>query len=174
MVSLDVATTPSARERILCAAYELFSRRGIRAVGTDEVIAVRRRGQGHALPAFRDEKRLGAGGLGASGTTLDLRFDRGAIRDYSAKPPRSSCWRSSTSCTTGSKAATVTKAARSSTCCSSWGRIIPPGVPASLISTTSATSCADALVAAGLTDVEDFASVLAHPDEGRHHSRGRR
>ena len=33
-------TTPatSARERILAAAYELFSRRGIRAVGTDEVI----------------------------------------------------------------------------------------------------------------------------------------
>ncbi|OBI64426.1 TetR/AcrR family transcriptional regulator [Mycobacterium sp. E796] len=28
----------SARERILTAAYELFSRRGIRAVGTDEVI----------------------------------------------------------------------------------------------------------------------------------------
>jgi AcrR family transcriptional regulator len=39
MASLDVATTPSARERILCAAYELFGRRGIRAVGTDEVIA---------------------------------------------------------------------------------------------------------------------------------------
>jgi AcrR family transcriptional regulator len=33
-------TTPatSAHERILTAAYELFSRRGIRAVGTDEVI----------------------------------------------------------------------------------------------------------------------------------------
>ena len=40
MVSLDVAPpTPSARERILTAAYELFGRRGIRAVGTDEVIA---------------------------------------------------------------------------------------------------------------------------------------
>ena len=40
MVSLDVAPpTPSARERILSAAYELFGRRGIRAVGTDEVIA---------------------------------------------------------------------------------------------------------------------------------------
>jgi len=40
MVSLDVSSpTPSARERILSAAYELFSRRGIRAVGTDEVIA---------------------------------------------------------------------------------------------------------------------------------------
>ncbi len=40
MVSLDVATPiPAARERILGAAYELFSRRGIRAVGTDEVIA---------------------------------------------------------------------------------------------------------------------------------------
>lgn len=38
MSSLDAATPASARERILCAAYELFSRRGIRAVGTDEVI----------------------------------------------------------------------------------------------------------------------------------------
>lgn len=33
----DVPVVP-ARERILNAAYELFSRRGIRAVGTDEVI----------------------------------------------------------------------------------------------------------------------------------------
>jgi len=38
MTSLDIATPASARERILSAAYELFSRRGIRAVGTDEVI----------------------------------------------------------------------------------------------------------------------------------------
>ena len=38
MSSLDLATHVSARERILSAAYELFSRRGIRAVGTDEVI----------------------------------------------------------------------------------------------------------------------------------------
>jgi AcrR family transcriptional regulator len=39
MTSQDV-TSPakSARERLLTAAYELFSRRGIRAVGTDEVI----------------------------------------------------------------------------------------------------------------------------------------
>jgi AcrR family transcriptional regulator len=39
MTSHD-GTTPAtpARERILTAAYELFSRRGIRAVGTDEVI----------------------------------------------------------------------------------------------------------------------------------------
>ena len=39
MTSHDVTTPPiSARERVLSAAYELFSRRGIRAVGTDEVI----------------------------------------------------------------------------------------------------------------------------------------
>src|ERR1700733_11085300 len=39
MTSTDVASPPpSARERLLNAAYELFSRRGIRAVGTDEVI----------------------------------------------------------------------------------------------------------------------------------------
>lgn len=38
MTSHDVTTPATARERILAAAYELFSRRGIRAVGTDEVI----------------------------------------------------------------------------------------------------------------------------------------
>ena len=39
MATHDVVTpTASARERLLTAAYELFSRRGIRAVGTDEVI----------------------------------------------------------------------------------------------------------------------------------------
>ena len=39
MTSIDAATpTPSAHERLLNAAYELFSKRGIRAVGTDEVI----------------------------------------------------------------------------------------------------------------------------------------
>jgi len=39
MTSDDVTpVVSSARERILTAAYELFSRRGIRAVGTDEVI----------------------------------------------------------------------------------------------------------------------------------------
>jgi len=40
MTSIDDVATPAAppRERILKAAYELFSRRGIRAVGTDEVI----------------------------------------------------------------------------------------------------------------------------------------
>ncbi|BBY36356.1 TetR family transcriptional regulator [Mycobacterium mantenii] len=39
MTISDVGTPPaSARERVLTAGYELFSRRGIRAVGTDEVI----------------------------------------------------------------------------------------------------------------------------------------
>jgi AcrR family transcriptional regulator len=39
MTTPDIATRAvPARERILGAAYELFSRRGIRAVGTDEVI----------------------------------------------------------------------------------------------------------------------------------------
>ncbi|GBG38205.1 TetR/AcrR family transcriptional regulator [Mycobacterium montefiorense] len=34
----NVPAPPSARERVLNAAYDLFSRRGIHAVGTDEVI----------------------------------------------------------------------------------------------------------------------------------------
>lgn len=37
-ISHDVTPTTSARERILTAAYNLFGHRGIRAVGTDEVI----------------------------------------------------------------------------------------------------------------------------------------
>lgn len=40
MTSPEVgAPVASPRERVLIAAYDLFSRRGIRAVGTDEVIA---------------------------------------------------------------------------------------------------------------------------------------
>jgi len=38
MTSADPQSPVPARERILSAAYQLFSRRGIRAVGTDEVI----------------------------------------------------------------------------------------------------------------------------------------
>jgi AcrR family transcriptional regulator len=38
MTSLDATPGESARERILRTAYELFGHRGIRAVGTDEVI----------------------------------------------------------------------------------------------------------------------------------------
>src|ERR1700722_18381049 len=38
MTSLDVPPGGSPREQILRAAYELFSHRGIRAMGTDEVI----------------------------------------------------------------------------------------------------------------------------------------
>jgi AcrR family transcriptional regulator len=35
---LESAARPDARQRILVSAYELFSRRGVRAVGVDEVI----------------------------------------------------------------------------------------------------------------------------------------
>lgn len=38
MTSPEVATPASPRERILSTAYDLFSRRGVRAVSTDEVI----------------------------------------------------------------------------------------------------------------------------------------
>jgi AcrR family transcriptional regulator len=39
MTTHDVGPVVSARERILTAAYELFSHRGVHAVGIDEVIA---------------------------------------------------------------------------------------------------------------------------------------
>ena len=38
MPNVGAAATAPARERILASAYELFARRGIRAVGVDEVI----------------------------------------------------------------------------------------------------------------------------------------
>jgi AcrR family transcriptional regulator len=38
MPNLTAAAAPPARERILASAYDLFSRKGIRAVGVDEVI----------------------------------------------------------------------------------------------------------------------------------------
>jgi AcrR family transcriptional regulator len=38
ILETNVRAEPDARERILEAAYELFSRRGVRAVGVDEVI----------------------------------------------------------------------------------------------------------------------------------------
>ncbi|ETW22604.1 hypothetical protein MGAST_19170 [Mycobacterium gastri 'Wayne'] len=49
--------TPAApaRERILGAAYELFSRRGIRAVGTDEVIERAGVARATLYRAFRDQ-----------------------------------------------------------------------------------------------------------------------
>lgn len=37
---VDAPAPPTARERILSCAYDLFSQRGIRDVGTDEIIAV--------------------------------------------------------------------------------------------------------------------------------------
>ncbi len=33
------STVADARERILASAYELFSQRGVRAVGVDEIVA---------------------------------------------------------------------------------------------------------------------------------------
>jgi AcrR family transcriptional regulator len=39
MTAAPPATPPAARQRILNSAYELFSRRGIRAVGIDEILA---------------------------------------------------------------------------------------------------------------------------------------
>jgi AcrR family transcriptional regulator len=38
LIAPDRTAAPEARERILATAYELFSRRGLRAVGVDEVI----------------------------------------------------------------------------------------------------------------------------------------
>ena len=42
----------SGRERVSRAAYELFSREGVRAVGVDAVIREGRHGEDDALPEF--------------------------------------------------------------------------------------------------------------------------
>ena len=147
----------SARERILGAAYELFSRRGIRAVGTDEVIERAGVAKATLYRHFATKNDLVLAVSGSPRTAVDSRLDRDSSRGSAAAPRRNSCWRSSTSCTTGSRTATATRAARSSTCCSSWGPIIRPGRPASLISTTFARSCASARWRRGCIDVEDFA-----------------
>ena len=60
-----------ARERILTTAYRLFTRRGIRAVGTDEVIARVRGGQGDPVSALPEQERPGDGGAAAPRGIVD-------------------------------------------------------------------------------------------------------
>ena len=73
----DVAlmgTVMSARERILTTAYRLFTRRGIRAVGTDEVIAQSRGRQSDPVPALPEQKRPGVGGTAAPRGIVDIKM----------------------------------------------------------------------------------------------------
>ena len=87
MTSLDVATpAPSARERILSAAYELFSRRGIRAVGTDEVIARAGVAKATLYRHFATKNDLVLAVLERRETTLDPRLDRGAVTQLGNTP----------------------------------------------------------------------------------------
>jgi len=50
--------TVNARERILASAYELFSKRGIRAVGTEEVLAKAGVAKSTLYRHFPSKKRL--------------------------------------------------------------------------------------------------------------------
>ena len=81
--TLELRPSVSARERILESAYDLFSRRGIRGVGIDEVDRARRRRQGHALSPLlfegraRDRVPRAARGASGRGPRRGRREERG-------------------------------------------------------------------------------------------------
>ena len=130
----------TARERILDAAYELFSQRGIRAVGTEEVLeraGVARPDALQALPLEGGPRaRVPPATRAAAGRGSSSR----RRPDVAASSPESSSWRSSTSSTSGS-IATTSRGARSSTSCSrSATSTIRSAAQARRISSTSARS----------------------------------
>jgi AcrR family transcriptional regulator len=61
-----------ARERIVSRAYALFTRRGVRAVGIDEIIHQSGVAKATMYRHFRTKKRSRVGGAAASRTTVDL------------------------------------------------------------------------------------------------------
>src|SRR5437016_5580450 len=122
----DMASNP--RARILDASYELFSQRGIRAVGVNEVIE---RADVATATLYRhfpskDELVLAFLELREQRWTKGL-VEAGAIRRGSN--PSSDCSPSSMSSTSGSSA-TTSRRARSSTYCSSSDLNTPPAAPA--------------------------------------------
>ena len=105
-----------SRERILEAAYELFSTRGIRAVGTEEILTTAGVSRSTLYRHFRTKQDLVLAFL----QRREQRWTREFVEAEAlgeARLPGISCSRSSTSSTSGSTA-TTSRAARSSTSCS--------------------------------------------------------
>ena len=112
--SPESVTGESARERILATAYELFSRYGTRAVGVDRIVAESGVAKMTLYRNFASKDELIVAFLAAPRGALDAAVAAGRGANAAATPPRSGCWRSSTSSTSGSRART-SRAARSST-----------------------------------------------------------
>ena len=108
----------SGRDRILEAAYPLFSRSGIRAVGVDTVVEAASVAKMTLYRNFPSKNDLAL-------AFMEMREERWthawlqAEVERRATDPASACSPSSTSSTSGSTART-SRAARSSTSCSSW------------------------------------------------------
>ena len=111
-----MSAEPIARERILDSAYELFSRRGIRAVGIKEVIERAGVAKATLYRHFPSKDELVLAFLEHARRALDARLVE-AEAPARGSTPRSAYSRSSISSTSGS-IATTSRRARSSTCCS--------------------------------------------------------
>ena len=144
MTSLDLATPASARERILNAAYELFSRRGIRAVGTDEVIERAGVAKATLYRHFATKNDLVLAVLERREATLDSWLDRGAVATARQHPRGTAAGDLRRHARLVPKPRRLRRLLVHQRAARVGGRIIRPDRPASLISTTSATSCATA------------------------------
>ena len=108
-----------ARERIMESAYELFSRRGVHAVGIEEVVDNAAVAKATLYRHFALEGRARARLPRAPRSSYGRRSGSRRRRGSAATRPSSSSSRSSTSSTSGS-AATTSRGAPSSTSCSRW------------------------------------------------------
>ena len=108
------APASPARQRILDTAYELFSHRGIRAVGVEEVISRADIAKATLYRHFRSKDDLVLAFLEQREDLWTRQLVEAGARERGARPPRSVCSPSSTSSTTGSNR-TTSKAAPSST-----------------------------------------------------------
>ena len=105
----------AARERIVSTAYALFTRRGVRAVGIDEIISQSGVAKATMYRHFPTKNDLVLAVLQRREQlwTFDLVERQSRLR---GSTPKSSCWPSSTCSTTGSKSMRTSTAARSSMC----------------------------------------------------------
>lgn len=105
IASAEMTPRRSAREQILDTAYELFTQRGIRAVGVDEVIARSGVAKATLYKHFRSKNELAMAFL----QRREQRWSRDFIEAGSAQRrpiPKPSCWPCSTCSTSGTGAPT--------------------------------------------------------------------
>jgi AcrR family transcriptional regulator len=111
-----VSVEPAARERILESAYDLFSRKGVRAVGVEEVIERSAVAKATLYRHFPSKDDLVLAFLRRREEVWTHGWVEAEARRRGASP-RIDCSRSSISSTSGSTA-TTSRVARSSTSCS--------------------------------------------------------